>query len=215
MAEEKCEVKPSIVFTNTTPFMVSDLDNMISHEGKKLDVKNVMALCRCGETQKTPYCDGTHTKTGLTCEKKPGRQANKFRDYVGRKITIHDNRGICSHDGSCLMLPEVFDKYATPWINPNGASPKDIIAVIKDCPSGALAYTIDGVRYENFDFKPSIKVTKNGPLEVKGGITLKDEIGSKPATEDHYCLCKCGKSKNVPFCDGTHIHESRKDLFSM
>jgi CDGSH-type Zn-finger protein len=35
-------------------------------------------------------------------------------------------------------------------------------------------------------------------------MTLVDASGVKPATEDHYTLCRCGASKTKPFCDGAH-----------
>ncbi len=132
----------------------------------------------------------------------------KLKDYQGTEITIHDNRGICCHDGSCVkLLPKVFRRHEKPWINPNGAIVEEIIEVVKKCPSGALSYTIESKRYKNLDTEPMIKVSKNGPLEIKGFILLKDDEKSKPESEEHFCLCRCGGSKNKPFCDGSH-HEN-------
>jgi CDGSH-type Zn-finger protein len=64
-----------------------------------------------------------------------------------------------------------------------------------------------------------IKVTKDGPYIVSGGVRLARErviIGSdgEPAKwekgpvypdRDTYALCRCGRSKNKPFCDGRHL----------
>ena len=50
-----------------------------------------------------------------------------------------------------------------------------------------------------------IKTLKNGPLEVTGPIELLDGDGrQKVADEDPIYLCRCGRSGNKPFCDGTH-----------
>jgi CDGSH-type Zn-finger protein len=50
-----------------------------------------------------------------------------------------------------------------------------------------------------------IKTLKNGPLEVTGPVQLLDADGNpKPAGEDPIYLCRCGRSSNKPFCDGTH-----------
>ena len=50
-----------------------------------------------------------------------------------------------------------------------------------------------------------INVAKNGPLLVKGGVTLKDSDGNEITLEkDVYALCRCGSSSNKPFCDGAH-----------
>lgn len=64
-----------------------------------------------------------------------------------------------------------------------------------------------------------IQITKNGPYIVSGGIpllkmTIQSDskaiptnwlIGEKLQTPENYALCRCGKSKNAPFCDGTHL----------
>ena len=51
----------------------------------------------------------------------------------------------------------------------------------------------------------SIKALKNGPLEVSGAVQLLDGDGKPmPAAEDPIYLCRCGRSSNKPFCDGTH-----------
>jgi CDGSH-type Zn-finger protein len=50
-----------------------------------------------------------------------------------------------------------------------------------------------------------IKTLKNGPLEVSGPVQLLDADGQpKPVGEDPVYLCRCGRSSNKPFCDGTH-----------
>jgi len=70
----------------------------------------------------------------------------------------------------------------------------------------------------NDDEKPKIKIIKNGPYVVTGnvpldkkivipdenGLPLKWEEGQKYPDKESYNLCRCGKSKNKPFCDGTH-----------
>ena len=64
----------------------------------------------------------------------------------------------------------------------------------------------------------TIKITKNGPYLVSADIPLKKFI-IEPYAPKHvkdydtasfvhggyYALCRCGKSKNAPFCDGAHI----------
>ena len=50
---------------------------------------------------------------------------------------------------------------------------------------------------------PSIRIAHNGPYEVQG-IDLDSETWSEGASRERYALCRCGGSKNKPFCDGTH-----------
>lgn len=67
--------------------------------------------------------------------------------------------------------------------------------------------------------KYSIKVSKNGPYLVSGGIPLVEKIikydskwdacqwqdGKTYPQQDQYALCRCGQSHNKPFCDGAHL----------
>jgi hypothetical protein len=79
------------------------------------------------------------------------------------------------------------------------------------CPSGALSYTKEGILYKNQDRSPSLSVTKDGPYHVVGGVKFKDPGGNTPESKEHYTLCRCGASKNKPFCNGDHWHIKFKD----
>lgn len=50
-----------------------------------------------------------------------------------------------------------------------------------------------------------IVLAKNGPILVNGPVQLEDAEGEKIDAGDTFALCRCGKSKNKPFCDGTHL----------
>ena len=199
------ERRPKIVVARHTPFLVTGLENFFDGKGERLAVKPVMALCRCDESKKFPYCDGAHAEKGLDCCKLPERPKDKMRDYVGEQITVHFNLGVCSHHGYCLELDSVFDLSKRPWIQPDNATVEEIIATIERCPSGALSYTIDGVYHDRLERPPAIRVTRRGPFEITGGIELETDDGSTPQCDEHYCLCRCNKTKNQPFCDGSHL----------
>lgn len=55
----------------------------------------------------------------------------------------------------------------------------------------------------------SIMVRPNGPLICKGdvAITLQNAEGEVILKDNEIALCRCGLSKNKPFCDGTHKTE--------
>jgi CDGSH-type Zn-finger protein len=57
-----------------------------------------------------------------------------------------------------------------------------------------------------------ITVSENGPHFITGGIEV---VGHEPRAEEvsteHCTLCRCGSSKNKPFCDGTHWDIGFKD----
>ena len=52
----------------------------------------------------------------------------------------------------------------------------------------------------------TIQVTANGPLRVTGAFEITDATGAKfdLAGRTTISLCRCGQSKNKPFCDGAH-----------
>ncbi|HDT12022.1 MAG TPA: glutamate synthase [Candidatus Marinimicrobia bacterium] len=203
--------KIKITTTKNGPLVVNDLKELTQSTGNTQPVRETtFPLCRCGHSKEKPLCDGTHGKIGWTDEKQEGRQPRRTDDYQGPSITIHDDRGICSHAGYCTDgLPKVFRMGVEPWIDPNAESVEKIIETIKKCPSGALSYSINGVHYDSYSDRPEIKVTENGPYYVKGSIQLADKDHSD--TDDHYALCRCGRSKNKPFCDGNHWYIKFKD----
>ena len=204
MNEEK---KPIVAFTRFTPYTIIDVRRIENSEGEIIEVEPVTTFCRCGESKSKPFCDDSHSPEGIDGEKQIDRAPYKWKDYRGEKITVHYNLGVCSHDGSCIrMLPGVFDVNRKPWIMPDNSDAEKIIDVIKHCPSGALMFTQNGEKHiDYYKGEPMIRIARKGPLEFYGRIVLKDDQGSKPETYDHYTLCRCGKSKNKPFCDGKHL----------
>lgn len=52
--------------------------------------------------------------------------------------------------------------------------------------------------------KAKIKVYDNGSLEVTGNVDLVDGEENSIETKEKFYLCRCGLSKNKPFCDGSH-----------
>ena len=198
------EKKPSITPSPDGPYLVKDLKNFANQKGL-IETKEMMALCRCGGSANKPYCDGTHSKIGFSSAKIAGAVEDKRENYLGKKITIHDNRGICAHAGLCTDgLASVFRLKEEPWIHPDAESVDEIIATIQKCPSGALSYSIDDLEHRDQNGEPSIFIAPNGPYVVSGEPDLVDTIQGEGASKEHFTICRCGGSKNKPFCDGTH-----------
>ena len=204
--------KPAIELVVNGPFLVKNVKDFRNSRGDTIKTKLVMALCRCGGSSNKPFCDGTHQKIGFSSDKSDDRVPDKLDTHVGNKITIHDNRGVCAHAGFCTdNSPAVFNAENEPWIDPAADDPEKTARTIRMCPSGALSYTKDGVLYKDRDREPAITVSKNGPYYVVGGIESKDPTGLKPESKEHYTLCRCGASKNKPFCNGAHWDINFKD----
>ena len=194
----------SIKLAADGPYIVKALKHCANKNGA-IETSAPMALCRCGASASKPFCDGTHAKIGFTSNKLEGRTQDKRESYRGGQITIHDNRGICAHAGICTeRLATVFRMKQEPWIDPDAASVDEIIAVIQDCPSGALSYSMETDSDHGRNVEPSILIAKNGPYVVTGGVELVDASWGEGASKSEYTLCRCGASKNKPFCDGSH-----------
>jgi hypothetical protein len=88
---------------------------------------------------------------------------------------------------------------------------EEIVATVRKCPSGALSYAIDGVEAEDVVRPPKVMVTDNGPYAVSGGIELMGAQFADGASHEHYTLCRCGASRNKPFCDGSHWRVEFRD----
>ncbi len=184
-----------------------------------------MALCRCGQSKLKPLCDGTHAEIGFHADKDPERVADRQATYVGQQVTILDNRGTCQHSGFCTdRLATAFGLGKEPFVMPSGGRMDEIIRAVRDCPSGALSYGIDGLEARNeVDYhqqrEPTIEVSKDGPYRITGQIPLIDaageaEPGNQGASLEHYALCRCGRSQNKPFCSGMHWYVEFKDPVS-
>ena len=194
-----------IELSENGPLLVKGSVNIRNSRGEDLPGRKAMALCRCGGSGNKPFCDGTHSKIAFSGKREIDKPLHRERAYRAERITIHDNRTICFHAKECVNnLSSVFDVNEKPWINPDGADVEQVIDVVKKCPSGALSYSIDGEHYRNFDRKPAITVTKNGPYNIVGGVKLMVEENLQPPAMEHYSLCRCGVSKNKPYCDGSH-----------
>jgi CDGSH-type Zn-finger protein len=198
--------QPVIKAIPNGPYRFINIPFLINHKTHKpidLPLKGIN-ICRCGASKSLPFCDGRHSKIGFSTESQTLPAQEKEKAYRGEGITVHFDLSICAHVGICVrVLPKVFDIKKRPWIDPAKADKDALIALIRKCPSGALSYTVDGVRVDSFDSHESVEIVRNGPINVYGAITLEDD--RKPKTKDHYSLCRCGKSGNRPFCDGAHL----------
>ena len=133
------------------------------------------------------------------------------REYTGRDLRVHYNRAICAHVGYCTArLGSVFNVNARPWIQPDGATEADVVTTVAACPSGALGHATDPASTPKPGDTPAILVLKHGPLAVTD-IELVSQHWADGASKTRYTLCRCGGSRSMPFCDGTHASIGFRD----
>ncbi len=205
MSDEASDQRPTIKATENGPYMVQGVESLANSKGEELATRKVMFLCRCGGSANKPFCDNSHSSNGFSGTKEADGSKDHRDDYSAAELTIHDNRGICAHIGRCTDgLPGVFRLRTEPWIDPTGADAESVAATVRLCPSGALSHSIGGEEHRDAEGPPGIVVSRHGPYFITGGIELEGEQRGEGASEEHYALCRCGKSRNKPFCDGTH-----------
>lgn len=203
--------RPRIIFEKDGPLRVEGLERFCNSRGDRITTKKTLSLCRCGASKARPYCDGTHASVGFSDAKSDDRVSDRLDRYEGRELTIRDNRGTCSHAGYCTSgLPSVWRRIE-PWIDPDGASADEIVRVIRQCPSGALAWEKDGKIEDSYSNVPEIEISRNGPYRVRGGILLEGVQRGQGVSAEHATLCRCGQSLNKPFCDGSHWYAGFRD----
>lgn len=190
---------------NDGPYVVSGECPLYDAQGIALPVHGTFALCRCGNSSRKPFCDGTHERVGFSGMRFASGKSATAHAYRGTRLTIHDNRAICAHAGLCTdHLPGVFRLGKEPWIDANAAEAEAIMALVKRCPSGALSFSVDGAPGSGEPRERAIVCSKNGPFYVTGDVALYAGNDIAPLFPNRYALCRCGGSKNKPFCDGTH-----------
>jgi CDGSH-type Zn-finger protein/truncated hemoglobin YjbI len=215
-------LESEIRLSHNGPLLVTNVGTFLTWLGESLPSRPQMALCRCGASAMKPYCDGSHARSGFADVKDPKRVPDRSDTYLGVQVTILDNRGTCQHSGLCSdRLATVFRAQAEPFVAPSGGRMDEIVRAVRDCPSGALSYAIDGeearAEVDWHDVRErTIEVAKDGPYRVSGGVALRDEMGNDiarnaGASREHYTLCRCGNAQNKPFCTGMHWYVEFRD----
>ena len=152
------------------------------------------------------------------------------REYTNGEITVFWKPSKCIHATTCFReLLEVFNPGRRPWVNMEGASTRRIIEVVNKCPTQALTWKYNSdlsadeeasIRQQprvkdeetpetltDTEEKPkptSIKIMKNGPIIVEGEFRIIGPDGNEMKTMKMTSFCRCGHSKSMPFCDGSH-----------
>lgn len=183
--------------------------------GKEFPAAEEVHLCRCGGSKKKPFCDGTHAKIGFdgteTASREPYLKQAEVLD--GPVLQLADAEGLCAFARFCDPNGKVWNQVGA---SDDAATRKNLIRQAGDCPSGRLV-AIDKATGKAVEPKlpQSIGVIEDpveecsGPLWARGGIELVGADGKAYETRNRMTLCRCGRSGNKPFCDGSHASEPK------
>ena len=193
--------------------IIPDEENQSEHwkEGKLYNTEGESYhLCRFGHSKNKPFCDYKHLDIGFEGHEVAHREFydNKAKLYKGPTVDMLDDPELCAVARFC-------DRGKNAWRlvkdSANPESREQAIYEASACPSGRLvAVEKDGTKIE-----PTLEqeiglvqdVPKNckGPLWVRGGILIEESNGVYYEIRNRVTLCRCGESKNMPFCDGHHL----------
>lgn len=120
----------------------------------------------------------------------------------GEALTLTFEANRCIHARFCVTgAPKVFlANVQGAWIKPDAMDVERLVEIAHACPSGAI-------RYERTDGRPQeaappvnlAAIREAGPYAFRGDLRIEGHQAACRAT-----LCRCGASKNKPFCDGSH-----------
>jgi CDGSH-type Zn-finger protein/uncharacterized Fe-S cluster protein YjdI len=135
------------------------------------------------------------------------RRPAAHRTYKTDRIVVHWDSTRCIHTARCLnALPNVFDVGRRPWVDIEADNADAIGAAVRTCPTGALRYERLDDGSQDEPERPTVVVPiDNGPLLVMGDLRVVDDEGRTIAEEYRVTLCRCGRTRNQPFCDNSHL----------
>lgn len=217
--------KPRIKVTKNGPYVVtggvplaqeivvlgSDGEPAGWEKGVKYPQRETYALCRCGGSKTMPYCDGSHAPIGFS-----GEETATHKSYLERAETTPGPAMNLTHVPELCSAARFCHKAGDAWsLAERSDDPRAKSLAMQeacDCPSGSLvAWNKDTGEPVEPDFEPSISLVENpqagvsGPIWVKGRIPVESAEGKEYEVRNRAALCRCGKSGNKPFCDGSHI----------
>jgi len=180
--------------------------------GRPLPQRETYTLCRCGHTRTPPFCDASHARYGFDGTETADKSA------YNKRATKLEGKGLdLLDDGRCAFARFCHRETGDAWeLSEDSGTPyskSEAIAASNECPAGRLtAVEKDGKIHEP-DYAPAIEILQDPEEEasagifIKGGIPIESADGTTYEVRNRAVLCRCGHSKNKPFCDMQHIVE--------
>jgi CDGSH-type Zn-finger protein len=182
-------------------------------KGNEYPDKEKYALCRCGQSKKKPFCDGTHIDINFNGTETADIEqcSSQAKEINGPELRLKDIEKLCASARFCHRSGDIWEQ-----IPKSGDPETKKIAIMNtyDCPSGRLSLwdKKTGKSLEP-ELGRSIVLVGDpfmgvlGPIWVRGGIPIQSANGKIYEIRNRVTLCRCGKSLNKPFCDSSHYPE--------
>jgi len=179
--------------------------------GEQVRATSPVFLCRCGHSRNKPFCDDSHLTAGVDGTETASRAPHRDQAAMieGPTMSMADVRPLC-------VLARFCDGHGDAWAAVEGSDDPASRAIAaheaSHCPAGRLvAYdkTAGGTALEP-ELEQAIGIIEDpaagvsGGLWLRGGIPVTSADGTPYPVRNRMVLCRCGSSRNKPFCDGSH-----------
>jgi CDGSH-type Zn-finger protein/uncharacterized Fe-S cluster protein YjdI len=133
-------------------------------------------------------------------------ESKKVYVFEGKQTDVVWDGRLCIHAQECTRARgELFVSGRKPWGEPDRGDAEDVAGVVRRCPAGALTYRRhDGGAEETAEPANRVTVANNGPLYAVGDLRIECATADMPGVRFRAALCRCGQSRNKPFCDNSH-----------
>ncbi|MCG8553912.1 MAG: CDGSH iron-sulfur domain-containing protein [Proteobacteria bacterium] len=133
--------------------------------------------------------------------------------FCSDDVDVHWDARLCIHIGECGRAQgELFVGGRKPWCQPDLVKADEVVEVTERCPTGALTYIRkDGGTSEHSDQENVVVVSAHGPLYLRGDLDIDGAQAGMPGVRFRAALCRCGASRNKPFCDNAHEAKGFRD----
>ncbi len=188
----------------------SEGDSLEWKEGHKYPALAQYALCRCGHSANKPFCDGTHAKVGFDGTETASREPylKQAETIDGPTMYVTDAESLCAFARFCDPKGRIWNLVKE---TDNPEARRIVEHEAGHCPSGRLiAWDRKTGKSIEPKYHPSIGLITDtekqvkGPIWVRGGIPVISADGKPYEVRNQLTLCRCGKSDNLPFCNGAH-----------
>lgn len=177
-------------------------------ESEPIPTQKQYALCRCGHSKSKPFCDGSHVRVGFdgaeTASREPYREQAQLTE--GAALDLTDAEGLCAFARFCDPNGQVWNQVER---TDDAEVRTTFVRQVNYCPSGRLVAWERSQPVERA-LPVSIGIIEDppegvsGPLWLRGSVQLVAGDGFLYERRNRITLCRCGASKNKPFCDGSH-----------
>jgi len=135
------------------------------------------------------------------------------KEFEGSQADVTWDQRLCIHVGECGRADnDLFVGGRKPWCEPDLVGVEEVVDVVERCPTGALTYVRkDGGSTETASAENEVRVAYNGPLFVRGELQIAGAADDMEGVRFRAALCRCGLSKNKPFCDNSHENGGFRD----